>query len=533
MGLIKAAFGAAGGVLADQWKEYFYCDSLPENVLMAKGEKRTGKRSSNTKGSDNVISNGSVIAVADGQAMIIVDSGRIAEFCAEPGEFTYDTSAEPSIFSGSLGESIKASFATFGRRFTFGGDVGRDQRVYYFNTKEIMGNKYGTPAPVPFRVVDNNIGLDMEAGLRCNGEYTYRITDPILFYKTLAGNVSGNYTRDMLDSQMKSQFLTCLQPAFAKISEMGIRYSALPGHTLEISEAMDDALTKKWSGDRGISIVSVSVNSVTIAPEDEATIKELQKTAVFRNANMAGAYMVGAQGEAMKTAAANPNGAMMGFMGMGMAQQAGGMNAAQLFQIGQQQTAQQQAQQLIDAQAKAIEQVAADVAVNRWTCACGATATGKFCPECGAKKPEPKPANGWKCACGATATGKFCPECGAKKPEDNGWKCACGATATGKFCPECGAKKPEDNGWKCACGATVTGKFCPECGSPKPADDGSWTCSCGQKNTGKFCPNCGGKKPAGVPQYRCDKCGWQPADPTKAPRFCPECGDPFDNGDIV
>ena len=467
MGLIKAAFGAAGGVLADQWKEYFYCDSLPENVLMAKGAKRTGKRSSNTKGSDNVISNGSVIAVADGQAMIIVDQGRIAEFCAEPGEFTYDTSAEPSIFSGNLGESIKASFATFGRRFTFGGDVGRDQRVYYFNTKEIMGNKYGTPTPVPFRVVDNNIGLDMEAGLRCNGEYTYRITDPILFYKTLAGNVSGNYTRDMLDSQLKSQFLTCLQPAFAKISEMGIRYSALPGHTLEISEAMDDALTRKWSGDRGIHIVSVSVNSVTISPEDEATIKELQKTAVFRNANMAGAYMVGAQGEAMKTAAANPNGAMMGFMGMGMAQQAGGMNATQLFQMGQQQQAAQQA---------------------------------------------------------------------APAPASDGWKCACGATATGKFCPECGAKKPEPkpvNGWKCSCGATVTGKFCPECGSPKPADDGSWTCSCGQKNTGKFCPNCGGKKPAGIPQYKCDKCGWQPADPTKAPRFCPECGDPFDNGDIV
>jgi len=493
MGLIKAAFGAAGGVLADQWKEYFYCDSLPENVLMAKGEKRTGKRSSNTKGSDNVISNGSVIAVADGQAMIIVDQGRIAEFCAEPGEFTYDTSAEPSIFSGDLGESIKASFAAFGRRFTFGADVGRDQRVYYFNTKEIMGNKYGTPAPVPFRVVDNNIGLDFEAGLRCYGEYTYRITDPILFYKTLAGNVSGSYTRDMLDSQLKSQFLTCLQPAFAKISEMGIRYSALPGHTLEISEAMDDALTKKWSGDRGIHIVSVSVNSVTISPEDEATIKELQKTAVFRNTNMAAAHMVGAQAEALKSAAANPNGAMMGFMGMGMAQQAGGMNAAQLFQMGQQQQVQQQA--------------APSPAANGWKCSCGATATGKFCPECGAKKPEPKPANGWKCSCGAMATGKFCPECGSPKPADNGWKCSCGAT--------------------------VTGRFCPECGSPKPADDGSWTCSCGQKNMGRFCPNCGGKKPAGIPQYRCDKCGWQPADPTKAPRFCPECGDPFDNGDIV
>ncbi len=433
MGLIKAASAAAGSVLADQWKEYFYCDSLPETVLMVKGTKKVGRRSSNTKGSDNVISSGSAIAVADGQAMMIVDDGRIAEFCAEPGVFTYDASAEPSIFSGSLGRSILDSFKTFGRRFRFGGDVGRDQRVYYFNTKEIMGNKYGTPAPVPFRVVDNNIGLDFEASLRCNGEYTYRITDPILFYKSLAGNVSGNYTRDMLDSQLKSQFLTCLQPAFARISEMGIRYSSLPGHTLEISEAMDDALTRKWSGERGISIVSVSVNSVTIAPEDEATIKELQKTAVFRNAGMGAAYTTMAQGEAMKAAAANSNGAMMGFMGMGMAQQAGGVNAAELYRMAEKQ----------------------QVAV---------------------------PA-----------------------PVSNGWKCSCGAENTGKFCTECGAKKP----------------------------DAGWVCACGSVNKGKFCPECGARKPAGIPQYRCDKCGWQPEDPRKAPRFCPECGDPFDAGDIV
>ena len=506
MGLIKAAFGAAGGILADQWKEFFRCEAIPADVLVMKGQKSAGPRSSNTKGTDNIITNGSVILVADGQCMMIVDQGQIVEFAAEPGEYTYDASTEPTIFCGDLGEGIKQSFAQLARRFTFGGEPPKDQRIYYFNTKELMGNKYGTPSPVPFRVVDNNIGLDIEISIRCFGEFSYRICDPMLFYKNVCGNVSENFTRSSLDGQMKTELLTALGPAFAKISEKGIRYSALPGHTVEIADALNEVLTPKWRNLRGIEIVSFGVSNVNASKEDEDMIKELQKTAVFRNANMAGAYMVGAQGEAMKSAAKNPNGAMMGFMGMGMAQQAGGANAAQLFQMGQQQTAQQQAQQLIDAQAQAMANAAAAPAAG-WKCACGAMATGKFCPECGAKKPEPKPVNGWKCACGAMATGKFCPECGSPKPADNSWKCACGAS--------------------------VTGKFCPECGSPKPTDDGSWTCSCGQKNTGKFCPNCGGKKPAGVPQYKCDKCGWQPADPTKAPRFCPECGDPFDNGDII
>ena len=504
MGLIKALAGATGGILADQWKEFFRCEAIPADVLVMKGQKSAGKRSSNTKGTDNIITTGSVILVADGQCMMIVDQGKIVEFAAEPGEYTYDASTEPSIFCGNLGEGIRQSFAQLGKRFTFGGEPPKDQRIYYFNTKELMGNKYGTPSPVPFRVVDHNIGLDVDIAIRCFGEFSYRICDPMLFYKNVCGNVSENYTRDKLDGQMKAELLTALGPAFAKISEKGIRYSALPGHTFEIADALNEVLTPKWRNLRGVEIVSFGVSNVNASEEDETMIKELQKTAVFRNANMAGAYMVGAQGEAMKTAAANPNGAMMGFMGMGMAQTAGGVNAAQLFQIGQQQTAQQQAQQLVDAQAKAMANAAA---ANSWKCACGATATGKFCPECGAKKPEPKPANGWKCACGAMATGKFCPECGAKKPEENGWKCTCGTV--------------------------VTGNFCPECGSRKPSDDGSWTCSCGRKNTGKFCPNCGGKKPAGIPQYRCDKCGWQPEDPTKAPRFCPECGDPFDNGDIV
>lgn len=460
MGLIKAALGSAGDILADQWREYFYCDSMASDVLVAKGSKRVKGRSSNTKASDNIISNGSVIAVNEGQCMMIVDQGRIVEFAAEAGEYTWNASTEPTIFYGGLTDGIQSSWEAMKRRFTFGGDTGKDQRVYFFNLKEIVGNKYGTPSPVPFRVVDANIGLDMDVSIRCNGEYSYRISDPMLFYKNVCGNVTQDFRRSQLDSQLKAEFLTALQPAFARISALGIRYSALPGHTMEISEAMNAVLSGKWSNLRGISVVSVGVNSVTASAEDEATIKELQKSAVFRNTNMAAAHMVQAQAEAMKTAAGNKNGAMMGFMGMNMAQNAGGFNAASLYQMGQQ----------------------------------------------NAPSASSKPANGWKCSCGATASGKFCPECGSKKPEAKkagSWKCVCGATATGKFCPECGTKKPEE-GWKCACGQVNKGKFCPECGARKPAD---------------------------VPQYACDKCGWEPEDPRNPPRFCPECGDRFDDAD--
>ena len=436
MGLIKAITGAAGGILADQWREYFYCDSLPANVIMRRGMKRVGSRSSNTKGSDNVITNGSVIAVADGQCMIIVDQGKVSEICAEPGEFTYDASTEPSLFYGKLSETIPAVFANIGKRFTFGGEAPKDQRVYFFNTKELIGNKYGTASPVPFRVVDHNIGLDMDISIKCFGEYSYRVSNPILFYTNVCANVTTEFTREQIDGQLKSELLSHLQPAFARISEMGIRYSALPGHTLEIGNALNEVLSSKWRDLRGLEIVSFGVSSVKASEEDEAMIKELQRNAVLRNPNMAGAHLVGAQAAAMQAAAANKGGmgAMGAFMGMNMASNAGGMSAQQLFAMGQQQPQQQSA----------------------------------------------APAGSWKCACGTTATGNFCPNCGAKKP----------------------------------------------------ADAAGWTCACGTVNKGKFCTECGAKKPAGTPLYRCDKCGWEPADPKNPPRFCPECGDPFDDNDI-
>jgi membrane protease subunit (stomatin/prohibitin family) len=470
MGLIKAALGSAGGVLADQWKEYFYCESLPVDILVTKGYKRVSGRSSNTKGSDNIITSGSVIAVADGQCMLIVDQGKVVDICAEPGEFTYDASTEPSIFSGDLSKSIPDVLKNIGKRFTFGGEAPKDQRVYYFNTKELIGNKYGTPNPVPFQVVEPSIGLDMTVSLRCFGEYSYRITNPVLFYTNVCGNVTDVYDRAEIDSQLRTELLTALQPAFAKMSETGIRYSQIPGHTEELAEVLNQILSKKWGQLRGLEIVSFGVSSIKASDEDEQAIKNLQRAAVNRDPTMAAANLVNAQANAMQDAAKNTAaGPAMAFMGMNMAQMAGGMggaNAQNLYQMGGR--PQQPA-------------APAAPAADTWKCACGATVTGKFCPECGAKKPEPKPA-------------------------DDTWTCACGATVTGKFCPECGAKRPEAPvGWTCRCGAVNKGKFCSECGAPKPK---------------------------GVPQYKCDKCGWEPPDPAHPPKFCPECGDPFDDGDV-
>lgn len=428
MGLLKALSGATGGVLADQWKEYFYCDALDADTLVVKGSKRVSGRSSNTKAMDNIISTGSIIAIADGQCMLIVEQGKVVELCAVAGEYIYDASTEPTIMAGNLSTSIPDVFRNIGKRFTFGGEAPKDQRVYYVNTKEIMGNKYGTPNPVPFRVVDRNISLDVDISIRCYGEYSYRITNPILFYTNVCGNVSTSYDRSQIDGQLKTELLTALQPAFGEISEKGIRYSALPNHTMEMAEAMNKVLSAKWKDLRGVEVVSMGVSSVKASEEDEAMIKGLQRSAVYRDPGMAAAMMVDAQAEAMKLAATNSGGAMTGFMGMGMAQKAGGIDATALFQMNQQRTAAQPAAQ-------------PEASANGWKCACGHTATGNFCPECGAKKPEA----GWTCACGNVNKGKFCSNCGAKKP----------AAAPLYRCDQCGWE-PED--------PKNPPKFCPECG---------------------------------------------------------------------
>ena len=244
MGLIKAAVGAVGGTLADQWKEFFYCESIPVDVLITKGKKRISGRSSNVRGEENIITNGSGIAVADGQAMIVVEQGKVLDFCADPVYYTFDLGGEPSLFAGgSFKENAAASLRSAWDRFKFGGSPGKDTLGYYFNLKELVGNKYGTPNPVPFRVVDRYIGLDIDITIRCFGEYSYQISNPILFYTNVSGNASGDYRREELDSQLKSVLMSALLPAVARISAMGIRYSALPGHTSELAEALNEVLS--------------------------------------------------------------------------------------------------------------------------------------------------------------------------------------------------------------------------------------------------------------------------------------------------
>lgn len=436
MGLIRAAIGAAEGTLADQWKEFFYCEAMDKTVLAVKGQKRANGLFSNIRGNDNIISNGSGIAVADGQCMMIVEQGKVVEVCAEPGEYTYDASSEPSIFSGPLGEGISNTFKTIGVRFTYGGDTGKDQRVYYFNTKELIDNKFGTPNPIPFRVVDSKIGLDIDVSVRCSGVYSYKIVDPLLFYANVCGNIEREYTRSEIEGQLKMEFISALQPAFGKLSEMEMRPNQIVTHNTELEAAMNEALSSKWGALRGLKVVSVALSSVTLPDEDAELVKQAQRTAIMRDPTMAAATLVGAQADAMKAAASNEGGAMTGFMGMGMAMNAGGgANAQNLFNMGQQQAPAQSA-------------------------------------------PPAAPADSWTCACGEVSQGNFCHECGAKKPEEG------------------------------------------------------WPCACGQRNKGNFCMNCGGKRPQDAPLYRCDKCGWEPEDPQNPPKFCPECGDKFDDEDM-
>ena len=454
MGIIQAALIGAMGTLKDTWQEFYVCESIPADVLVVRGKRQLGKHSSNKGSNENVISDGSTIVVHEGQAMIMVDQGCIVEIATQPGIYEYRTGTAPSLFSSTFGGGLKDTFKEMWDRIKHGGDFAKDQRIYYFNMKEIMDNKFGTQNPVPFRMTYQDLGRSFTVGVRCNGIYSYKIADPVLFFANCCGNVTDSYGRSSLDSQLKSEFLDVLQPAFASISASGIRYDELPGRQREVKNAISTELESEWKEKRGLLLEKVAINSATISDADTKRIQEYEDRAWNTNPTNAAATLIEAQANAMQNAANNPNGAAMGFFGMGMAQQAGGMNAQNLFAMGAQQGA-----------------VGASTAP--------------------APAPAPAPA-----------------------------------------APQGAA--PSGDSWTCECGTVNSKKFCSECGKPKPAPkaDG-WTCECGAINKGKFCSECGKPKPAGAPLYRCDKCGWEPADPFNPPKFCEECGDPFNDADIV
>lgn len=501
MGLIKAAVGAIGGTLADQWKEFFTCDAIDENVLVVKGTKRVSGRSSNTKGEQDVISDGSAIAVADGQCMMVVEQGKVVELSAEPGIFIYKNDLAPSIFAGNLTHDLTGIAKDLWSRFQFGGGTGKDQRVYYFNTKELMGNKYGTATPIPFKVmIDPSINRFLGISVRCNGEYSYKIVNPMLFYRNVCGNVQKEYTREEIESQLKSELLTALQPALAKVSAKGVDYADIPLYTKDITEALNEELSASWTEKRGLQVVGFGVNSISVSDEDKAKIQSMQQAAFMSDPSLAAGNIAMAQADAMRTAAANENGAMMGFMGMGMAAQASGVNANDLFAMGQQQAQNPQngqPQQGAPGQAGQQPQMQQNV------------------PPQGQINQQPQNM-----------------QQASQNPQAGMAATAEAAVTAGGVVQQAKQNGAAGGSWTCQCGQTAHGNFCPECGSPKPVAPEGWTCSCGAVNKGKFCTECGAKKPAAAPLYRCDKCGWEPEDPTTPPKFCPNCGDIFDENDV-
>ncbi len=432
MGLIRALVAGTNTVLADQWREYFTCDSLSNDVLVAKGTFKTKKRplfGARNKATEDIITNGSVISVNEGQVALIVADGKIVEFCAEPGYFKWDSSTEPSMLGGDFFGGLVDSFKRVGYRFTFGGDAGSQQRVYYVNVKEILDNKFGTAAPMPYDDPYYRTALY----IRYHGQYTFRITDPLVFFSDIAGNVTDTYNRDRLVGMCTDEFMTALDTALSLCAAEGIKFSQLPAKQREIAKFMSDTLDSEWHEKRGMKIISVALSKVTPDDESRRRIEEFDTNIMHSAPEAMAGGMAYAQMRAMKDAANNAAGAMTGFMGIGMAANAMGGAGAQGTLL---QTAQELERQ--KAAANAAPEAGAAPAGDSAKCQkCGAPAKGKFCPECGTAMAGPEE---WVCTCGRANTGNFCSGCGGKKPE--GYTCECGyhSEKPFKFCPDCGKK---------------------------------------------------------------------------------------------
>ena len=429
MGIIKAVSQAIRGNLGDQYKEVFEPANMGDQTVFTSGQ--LIRRGNNQKGTDDTVSNGSVIHVYDNQFMMLVDGGKIVDYTAEPGYYTVDNSSLPSLFNGQFGDSLKDAW----NRIGFGGATPTKQKVFYLNLQEIKGIKFGTTNPVNYFDTFYNA----ELFIRAHGTYSIKIVNPLQFYAEAIPKNKDHVEITEINEQYLSEFMEAFQAAINQMSADGTRISFVTSKARELGKYMANVLDEDWNQLRGMEIQAVGIKSISYDEKSQELINTRNEGAMLSDPTIAQGYMAKNLSEGVKAAGSNSAGAMTGFMGVGMGINAMG-NMMNSFAPNPQAAAQQ-------------------------------------------------PAAGTQAAAGAVAAGAMAA--GAAKAGE--WTCECGQSNTGKFCSNCGKAAPVKNEWTCECGTVNTGKFCSECGKPAPVPE--WTCECGTVNAGKFCSNCGKARP--------------------------------------
>lgn len=422
MGIIKAIASAVGGGLADQWLEVIEPDEMSDKTVFTRGVtvRRNDSRNANRRGTQDTVSNGSVIHVYPNQFMMLVDGGKVVDYTAEEGYYTVNNSSMPSMFNGEFGDSLKESF----NRIKFAGVTPGVQKVFYINLQEIKGIKFGTRNPVNYF----DSFYNAELFLRAHGTYSIKIKNPLTFYSEAIPKNDDRVEIEEINEQYLAEFLEAFQSAINQMSADGVRISFVASKGRELSKYMADILDADWGEMRGIEIQSVGISSISYDEESTKLINMRNQGAMLGDATVREGYVQGSVARGIEAAGSNANGSMAGFMGVGM-----GMQATTGFMGAASQSNQAQMER------EAARATAAQPVPGSWKCSCGNENTGKFCSNCGSPKPE---ASTWKCSCGNENTGKFCSNCGKPKPSQ--LKCAsCGyepdpSQPAPKFCPECG-----------------------------------------------------------------------------------------------
>lgn len=406
MGIIKAAADLVKGNLGDQWLEVYEAENMGDQTVFTRGVQI--RRGQNTKGTDNTVSNGSVVHVYDNQFMILVDGGKIVDYTAEPGYYTINNSALPSMLNGQFGDSLSEAF----KRFKYGGQTPTKQKVYFINLQEIKGIKFGTRQPVNYF----DSFYNAELFLRAHGTYSIKITNPLQFYAEAIPKNTDHVEIDEINEQYLSEFLEALQSAINQMSADGIRISFVSSKARELGKYMAGILDEEWNQMRGMEVQAVGI-SISYNEESQKLINLRNEGAMLSDPTIREGYVQAAAARGLEAAGSNANGAMAGFMGMGMASNIGGsiVGNASSVNMAQMQMNQQ-----------------AQNNMNQMNMGMGQMNQSNM-----GVQPQPQQAAGWTCSCGQVNSGKFCSNCGKPAPSTD-WTCSCGQVNTGNFCSNCG-----------------------------------------------------------------------------------------------